>query len=319
MVSRRGLIVGLASFALGCSRRRCGNARRAFGDEDVNNTDVDMSQLRLHERTFSKEQGGPQKVTVLVPAWASSDNRLPLLIALHGRGEANRGLDVGAWAWVRDYGLDRTVVRLRTPPLISKDMLGIANNAHLDLVNESLQAQPWNGVIVACPHTTDILSGGDLDAATPFADFLADHLIPLVQAEFPVIETREATGIDGVSLGGRMALLAATKRPEVFGAVGTLQAAFRAHEVHEVTRRVRSAWLSHTHPGSLRILTSENDPFRPTLERLASELRSEPVLARYKVVPGQHDYDFNRGPGGYHMLLWHDRVLRGLQDGLQED
>jgi iron(III)-salmochelin esterase len=29
------------------------------------------------------------------------------------------------------------------------------------------------------------------------------------------------------------------------------------------------------------------------------------------VIPGGHDYTFNRGPGGIEMLLWHDRVLRG--------
>jgi hypothetical protein len=29
------------------------------------------------------------------------------------------------------------------------------------------------------------------------------------------------------------------------------------------------------------------------------------------VVPGPHDYPFNRGPGAIEMLLWHDRVLRG--------
>jgi hypothetical protein len=31
------------------------------------------------------------------------------------------------------------------------------------------------------------------------------------------------------------------------------------------------------------------------------------------VVPGPHDYPFNRGPAVYEMLLHHDRVLRGLQ------
>jgi hypothetical protein len=28
-------------------------------------------------------------------------------------------------------------------------------------------------------------------------------------------------------------------------------------------------------------------------------------------VPGPHDYEFNRGPGAYEMLMFHDRVLRG--------
>jgi len=29
------------------------------------------------------------------------------------------------------------------------------------------------------------------------------------------------------------------------------------------------------------------------------------------VIPGPHDYEFNRGPGVYEMLVFHDRALRG--------
>lgn len=166
---------------------------------------------------------------------------------------------------------------------------------------------------MACPHTPDILGGDDLDAAAPFADFLVDHLIPEVRNRFPVIATREATGIDGVSLGGRMALLAVTERPEAFGAVGTLQAAFRVGEVAAVAARVEQAWREPEHPRWLRVLTSEEDPFRPTLEMLATALGGENVNVRYEVVPGPHDYAFNRGPGGFDMLLWHDRALRGQE------
>jgi len=304
VVNRRTWIAAISSLALGCSRR-CDGA-----DEPA--PDVDVGQFRLHERSFDRSQGGPQKVVVLVPAWASATNPLPLLIALHGRGEANRGLDVGAWAWVRDYGLARCAARLRTPPLHQRDMLGLVDNAHVERVNESLRTHPWQGVIVACPYTTDILGTDDLNAAAPFADFVADHLIPRIRADFPVIATRDATGIDGVSLGGRMALLAAASRPEVFGAVGTLQAAFRVGEVSAVASTVRSAWQKPVHPSSLRLMTSKDDPFRSTLERLAHAIQGEPVNARYEEIPGPHNYAFNRGPGGIHMLLWHDRVLRGM-------
>jgi len=275
-------------------------------------SDTDVGLIRMHERSFDKDRGGPQKAVVLVPTWASADNPLPLLIALHGRGETRGGLDMGAWAWARDYWLGRTATRLRTPPLHGQDFLGIASDSHTARINESLKAQPWQGVIVACPYTTDILGGQDMDAAAPFADFLADHLIPEIRASFPVIASREATGIDGVSLGGRIALLASTMRPEAFGAVGTIQAAFRTTEVQETATRVRRAWGRPVHPDALRVLTSEQDPFRPTLEKLAEELAGKPTNAQFSLVPGPHNYEFNRGPGGIHMLLWHDRVLRGM-------
>ena len=312
MLSRRACISGLAALALGANSLGC--SRRAQAT-DKGAPSADTSEIRLHERSFDRDHGGPQKVVVLVPSWASSDDRLPLLIALHGRGESHRGLDVGAWAWVRDYWLHRSAARLWTPPLRSEDMQGLASPTELARINESLRVQPWQGLVVACPFTTDILGGGDLDAAGPFASFLADHLIQQIRAEFPVVASREATGIDGVSLGGRMALLAAASRPEVFGAVGTLQAAFRTHEVDGVAARVKRAWQEPVHPQALRILTSHDDPFRPTLERLADALRSASVDAHYRSIAGPHDYAFNRGPGGVEMLLWHDRVLRGRDGG----
>jgi enterochelin esterase-like enzyme len=94
--------------------------------------------------------------------------------------------------------------------------------------------------------------------------------------------------------------------------VGTLQAAFRPQELQEVSAQVQRAWQQPIHPNVLRVLTSQADPFRPALEQLAQMLRNDPVNARFELVPGPHNYAFNRGPGGFHMLLWHDRVLRGL-------
>ncbi|MCL2822598.1 MAG: alpha/beta hydrolase-fold protein [Polyangiaceae bacterium] len=298
-------LLGLATLPFGCSRRGCNS------DAGSDTHSIDTSQIVLHQQIFDQNQGGPQKAVVMVPAWASAENRLPLLIALHGRGESNRGLDVGAWAWVRDYWLNRTAARLRVPPLTREDLLGIGPDSYLGQLNESLTVHPWQGLIVVCPHTTDILSDRNLDAAAPYADFLVDHLIPKIRADFPVISTREATGIDGVSLGGRMALLSAVNRPEAFGAVGTLQAAFRAEEVQEVASQVKKAWQQPVHPSALRVLTSHDDYFLPTLDKLAKALADEPVNAQFRLIPGRHDYEFNRGPGGYEMLVWHDRVLRG--------
>jgi hypothetical protein len=36
------------------------------------------------------------------------------------------------------------------------------------------------------------------------------------------------------------------------------------------------------------------------------------VTHTFDTVLGTHSYRFNRGPGAYEMLLYHDRVLRGL-------
>jgi len=263
---------------------------------------------------FDADHGGPQKAAVLVPRWGPAGAKYPLLIALHGRGEANRGLEVGAWGWIRDYWLDRTAARLRHPPLHEDDLLGMSTPAYLAKLNDRARTPGFRGVVVVCPHTPDILATHDLGAAAPFSSFVADHLIPEARRRLPVVNTREATGIDGVSLGGRMALLAASERPETFGVVGSAQAAIRSGEVGGVAKRLEQAWRRDPHPRVVRILTSDADPFRPTLERLAGRLKQAGVPARYDVVPGPHDYDFNRGPGGYDMLSWHDRALRGEEE-----
>ena len=65
----------------------------------------------------------------------------------------------------------------------------------------------------------------------------------------------------------------------------------------------------------MRLLTSTDDPFRPTLHKLAQAMGAAGVRVDYELVPGPHDYDFNRGPGAYEMLLWHDRILRGQPPG----
>jgi enterochelin esterase-like enzyme len=126
-----------------------------------------------------------------------------------------------------------------------------------------------------------------------------------------VLDTRAATGIDGVSLGGRVALLAGFRRPDVFGAIGTLQAAVRSGEVGEFAERAKRAADQVKGGFALRLLTSDRDPFLPTLKTLSEVLGRLSIPAQFEVIPGPHDYDFNRGPGGYQMLMWHERVLRG--------
>jgi hypothetical protein len=48
------------------------------------------------------------------------------------------------------------------------------------------------------------------------------------------------------------------------------------------------------------------------VERLSQALHEEHIPHELLVTPGPHDYVYNRGPGSYEMLLWHERVLRGL-------
>lgn len=291
----------------GCSRAGC-DRREAPGPS------VELppsKEIEIQEVDFEAGPAGPQKAVVIVPRWGAPTDKYPLLVALHGRGESNHGLGIGAWGWVHDYWLDRAILKLRKPPLDQASLLGLTNEAQLKRLNEAIAAKPFRGLVVACPYTPDILGNSDLATSEPFAAFVEQQLIPKMRSSYPVEATRAATGIDGVSLGGRMALLAGCSRPKLFGAIGTLQAAVRRGEVDAFASRAKQAIEAAGGPLPIRLLTSEDDPFRPTLQALASAMSAQGTKADFQVVPGPHDYAFNRGPGSYEMLLWHDRVLRG--------
>jgi hypothetical protein len=250
-------------------------------------------------------------VVVVVPQRAP-DERFPVLIAMHGRGETLKGPERGARGWVDDYALGRAAKRLAHPPLVSDDFEGFVEAKRLAELNAALAKEPYRGMIVACPYVPDMLGGDDpFAAATPLARFLVDVLIPRLYAETPAIGTPASTGIDGVSLGGRAAVGVGLLRPESFGAVSTLQPALDPGNANDIAERTRQARLKNPSL-RFRLLTSSGDYYRTTLASIHGTLEFAKVPHDYLVVTGPHDYAFNRGPGALEMLAYHDRVLRGL-------
>jgi hypothetical protein len=296
-MDRRGALCGLGALALAACSRSARRAAPPAGDD-------------WRELAFDAAPGdlGEERALVLSPAGAR-ERPLPVLVALHGRGESGRGLEVGARAWRDDYDLDRLHRRLLSPPLVAEDLERIASAERLALLNASLAAAPYRGLCVACPYTPD-LSDRSPAGAAGFARFVVDRLLPRVRREHGASGERTATGIDGVSMGGRLALLVGLAHPEVFGAVGALQPAIRADEAAMFSDLARRA-LSRA-PVVLRLVSSERDPFLPAVRALSDRLRADGVAHALLVVPGPHDYVWNRGPGGAEMLLWHERVQRGL-------
>jgi enterochelin esterase-like enzyme len=265
------------------------------------------------ELVFDSTPVGPEKAVAIVPQWGAPEQRFPLLVALHGRGESVRGVDVGAHGWMRDYELGHAIARLRSPPLTREDFKGFVEDARLARINASLAERPFRGLIVVCPWVPDLFTDRDrtnLDAALPYSRFLVEQLLPRAQAETPALRDREATGIDGVSLGGRVALVVGFAYPGRFGALGTLQAAIQESEPVALARRAKSAMMD-AQKLRLRLVTSDQDYFRGAIGQLHLALDGEGIEHEHLVLPGPHDYIFNRGPGGVEMLLWHDRVLRG--------
>jgi enterochelin esterase-like enzyme len=251
------------------------------------------------------------QVVVAVPERRSPADRFPVLITMHGRGEAFKGPARGARGWIDDYWLLRAIERLHAPPLTAEDFQGFVDRERLQKINESLARHPYRDLIVVCPYTPDILAGDrPFSAAVPLARFLVDDLLPRIRKETPAALTSTAIGIDGVSLGGRAALLVGLSRAQAFGAVAGLQAAFDSADAPELANRARQAKTAN--PGlRIRLLTSDRDYFLRANRAISKSFDQSGIEHQLLVIPGPHDYEFNRGPGVYEMLLFHDRALRG--------
>jgi hypothetical protein len=255
---------------------------------------------------------GKMSVVVSLPE-RRRDQRFPLLIAMHGRGETLKGPERGARGWIDDYALPKAIGRLAHPPLTPGDFQDFVAPDRLGALNAALGAEPYTGLVVACPYLPDILGGEEpFTRAPPLTRFLVDTLIPKLFAETPVIGTPISTGIDGVSLGGRAALAVGLARPEAFGSVGSLQAALDAKNAGEVALRAQRA-LAKNPKLRLRFVTSSEDYYLPALRTITGALRHAGVRHEFFVARGPHDYAWNRGPGAYEMLIFHDRVLRGRE------
>jgi len=310
---RRSLLFGLAALGVAaCRRERLASASSAQ-PEPLPSAPA-SARLPAEERTWSFDATpvGRMSVVVLLPERRPTQ-RFPVLIAMHGRGETLKGPKRGARGWVDDYEIGKAIQRLHRPPLTVDDFRGFVLSERLRTINQALGETPYGGLVLVCPYTPDVLGRDDPFAgAPPLASFLVETLIPRVARETPAIGTPRSIGIDGVSLGGRAALAVGMLRPEAFGAVGSLQAAIDAENAPDLA--ARAARAARKNPAlSLRLVTSTQDYYLPALRAADAALRRAGVHHDFLVAQGPHDYVFNRGPGAFEMLLFHDRALRGKQ------
>jgi enterochelin esterase-like enzyme len=251
---------------------------------------------------------GNGRAVVVVPAWTKPGERLPVLFALHGRGEAMKGPIDGVMGWPRDYALLRAIERLCAPPLTGADLEGFFDPKRLAETNASLAIAPFRGLIVVCPYLPDVDLHKPNGAIKDYGRYLLETVLPRVRAELPALPSPSAIGIDGVSLGGAVSLRVGLGNPGAFGAVGSLQAAIGDDQVAELTELARQA-RARNPSLALRLLTSNEDYFRGAIAHASAAWKAAGIDHDYADVPGPHDYPFNRGPGAIEMLLWHDRRL----------
>ena len=306
-VSRRALLLGAA--AIGCSKKE--------PPQTVAPTSAPApppiapgarGSTKVVTMTFDADAGGPQTAAIIVPTWGAEGTRFPVVVALHGRGEALKGPERGAFGWPRDYALTRAIERICAPPVTAEDLEGFVDEPRLAEMNRDLAARPFGGLIVACPYLPDVDVRTFKDVRA-YGKWIVETFLPRVLRETPAIASLEATGIDGVSLGGATALRVGLTFPEAFGAVGALQAAVVEDQAQEWTELVRYARKKRPNL-ALRLLTSHDDYYNGPITHLSQAWRAANVEHEFVDVPGPHDYPFNRGPGSYELLRWHDHVLR---------
>jgi iron(III)-salmochelin esterase len=263
--------------------------------------------VRGQVKTVTWTLPGDGRAIAIVPAWTPPDERLPLLFALHGRGEAHKGPDLGVMGWPKDYALLRAIDRVCAPPLTTFDFENMVDPERLARHNRTLRERPFRGLVIVCPYSPDV------DLRKParireYADYFMNVVLVRARKDLPVLTTPAATGIDGVSLGGALALRIGLANAASFGAIDALQAAIGEDQVQDFTDLARAGRAKNS-AAKLRLLTSKEDYFRRAVHSTSTAWRAAGIEHELEDVPGVHDYPFNRGPGSLEMLLWHDRVL----------
>lgn len=240
---------------------------------------------------------------------APAGGRYPVVVALHGRNEAGKGVRRGALGWYVDYRIHQAFRALMSRRVERVDLLTYGTERHLARMNQELAENPFTGVMVVAPYVPDLTGLGPDDVEFQrYVDWLAGPLLEAVRDQYPqAARTRAGTGIDGVSMGGMVALEAGLAHPEVFGAVGAIQPAL-SRQVDQIADTAKAAGLEHG-VQHIRLLSSEQDPFLEDTQELSDAFREERVPHRLLVVPGPHDVSFNRGPGSLELLRFASSAL----------
>ncbi|HVU05688.1 MAG TPA: alpha/beta hydrolase-fold protein [Polyangiaceae bacterium] len=294
--SRRALLGALVSMPFG-SAPGVARAEEARGEPP----DLTPVELAL--------EGDPKlsrSAMVLVPRERRADERFPILLLFHGLGETGDP-KIGVRAWADRYGLVTADARLRHAPLSLAKPNRYVSEDRLARINGELGASPYRGAVLVCPFTPNIHKlPSEAQALDRLAEWTESTLLPAVRAQAPCREDPGGVSIDGCSLGGYMALGVFLRKPELFGAVGSVQPAI-GEKIAPLYADLLKHAVEKAGPRSIHIETSSWDPELPSHQALSERLRALRVPHDYTVLPGGHDQIFLKEIGTLEMLLWHDR------------
>jgi len=298
ILGRRRLLRGLGAIAAGSTApaaRAAGGPPHDFSFEEQ---ELEVPGERLARRVLLLVPPGPASVRGLV-------------VLFHGLGETVSER-VGIRAWLDRYGLLPAARRLcgalplRPEAEVKSPLLTEERVTELEA---KLAARPFAGFAVACPFTPNVFrQPSTAQALDRYATWLADGVLPEIRRRLALPAGPRSIGVDGVSLGGYVSLEVFLRRPEMFGAVGALQAAVGPNLVPSYAARFRQAFdRVGTRP--LRIASSTWDNERKASEELVARLRKAGVPTTVDISPGGHDQRFLSEVGTLELLYHYDRVL----------
>lgn len=283
---RRRVLAGLAATFLGANARLA-RAENAFdADEDLRNL-----------KTYDFSEAG-RRVLVIAPKYMAKEQRLPLLVLLHGLGET---VDerMGAYGWLERYGLGSAWQRLKRAPIERTSRRGEWTDGRLAEVNDELAVRPFRGFILACPFMPNPKGPADLDA---YARWIERALLPRVRSEAPCDPAK--TFLCGVSLGGYVSLEMLARMPGVFDAWGGVQTAIGPWAARNYADKIATM----AKRPKCFLLTSSQDHWRASSEALHATLDAKGLAPTFRVTPGPHDQPWLRESGSIETLLWFDRL-----------
>src|SRR5690348_6224125 len=143
-LGRRSWLTALAALAGGCSSKPSPaeeQQRAAAKAAASSNTSAGAWRDGAFDKTAGEPDG--QLAAVYAPDGSSG---WPLLIALHGRGEAGRGLAAGAHGWRDDYDIDGVRAQLEAGKLSRADSKEMLSEARIAELVAALGREPWRGL-----------------------------------------------------------------------------------------------------------------------------------------------------------------------------
>jgi len=145
-------------------------------------------------------------------------------------------------------------------------------------------------MILVMPYGNSLLPSTDFSGGSDMEAYILDELMPRIEQDFCVWQSRDYRAIGGISRGGFWALSIAMRHPELFGAVGghspSLDTDNTPPDFNPLDLARNAPFLN-----TLRIYLDNgaNDPVRPEVELLSNYLAQRQIPHEYVINPlGDH-------------------------------